>query len=73
MKISGIMQFQGMNASGVNLIREFQSNCPDVRITFNADFSAAIVEWESFSRLPYLIRLAAAVQVCNGSHLPPAA
>lgn len=70
MKISGIMQFQGVNASAVNLIREFQSSRPDVRITFNADLSSAIVEWESFNSLPHLIRLAAAVRESDGNHPP---
>lgn len=65
MKISGVMQFQGMSAAGINLVREFQRNRADLRITFTADLATAIVEWESFNNLTYLTRLAAAVHVAE--------
>ena len=65
MKISGIMQFQGMSAAGINLVRGFQLNHPDIPISFAADLATAIVEWESFNALSYLTRLAAAVQTCD--------
>lgn len=61
-KISGVVQLQGMSASGINLVREFQRNHSDVRITFSADLSAAKVEWESFGSLAHLVRLAASVK-----------
>ena len=64
MKISGVIQFQGMSASGINLIREFQRNHPDVRITFSADLSGVKIEWETFSNLARLTRLAASVETC---------
>lgn len=65
MKISGVMQFQGMSAAGINLIREFQRNHATPRITFTADLTTATVEWESFNTLSYLTRLAAAVQAAE--------
>lgn len=61
-KISGVVQFQGMEASGINLVREFQRNHSDVRIIFSADLSAAKVEWESFHSLARLTRLIATIQ-----------
>jgi hypothetical protein len=65
MKVSGIVQFHGMSAAGIDLVREFQRNHPDLRIIFNADISTAIVEWESFNSLANLTRLAASVQVSD--------
>lgn len=65
MKISGVVLFQRMNASAINLIREFQRNHADVRITFSASLSDAKVEWESLESLALLTRLAASVQSCD--------
>lgn len=65
MKISGIVQFEDMSAAGINLVREFQRNQSAVAITFTADLSTAIAEWESFNNLAHLTRLAAAVQVSD--------
>jgi hypothetical protein len=65
MKISGIVQFEGMSAAGINLVREFQRCHPAVGITFAANLSTAIAEWESFNNLAHLTRLAAAVQVSD--------
>ena len=69
MKISGVVQFQEMGAAGIDLVREFQRVHPDVRITYSADLSAAIVEWESFNNLAHLTRLAASVQI-SASKIP---
>ena len=65
MKITGVVQFQGMSASGINLLREFQLQHCDLNITFGSDLNSAIIEWESFSALTYVTRLAAAVYVCD--------
>lgn len=70
MKISGVVQFQAMSASGINLIREFQRNYPNIHITFSADFSAAVVEWKSFNSLDCLTRLAASVQASDQEPKP---
>lgn len=69
MIISGVVQFQGMSAAGINLVRDFQRKHPDVRINFSADLSSVIVEWESFNTLTYLTRLAAAVQISDSCSL----
>ena len=68
-KISGIMQFQRMNASGINLLREIQRSQPNVRIIFSDDLSGAVVEWESFNNLAQLTRLAASIE--TGESKPP--
>jgi hypothetical protein len=65
MKLSGIVKFQGMSAAGINLVREFQRNHPDLQMIFAADISTAIVEWESFNSLADLTRLAASVQASD--------
>lgn len=63
MNISGIMQFKGMSASGINLVREFQREYPAIRISFSPDLSGAVLEWDTFKNLSYLTRLAAAVMI----------
>lgn len=62
MKVSGIVHFQGLNSLGVNLLREFQRNHSDVRITFSADFSGAKAECSTANDLAHLCRLAASVE-----------
>lgn len=70
MKISGVVQFQAMSASAINLMREFQRNYPEIRITFSADLSAAFVEWESFKSLAQLAQLAESVQTSDQEPKP---
>lgn len=62
MKVSGVVQFQNMDASAVNLTREFQRNHSDVRITFSANLADAKLEWESLESLLLLSRLVASIQ-----------
>ena len=60
MKISGVLQFSELTASGGQLVQEFQHEHSDLSFQFAPN--SVSVRLESFANLASLIRLAAALE-----------
>ena len=67
MKLSGVVNFEGLSAGAVNVLREFQRTHPEVVITFSPDLSNATASWQSFESMSRLIRVAADAEIQKAS------
>jgi len=67
MKLSGVVNFEGLSAGAINVLREFQRTHPEVVITFSPDLSNATASWQSFESMSRLIRVAADAEIQKAS------
>ena len=59
MKISGVIHFNGLNATGAQILQEFErENIQGIRFAFGPSVDSAIVHWDSIAQLPVITRMA---------------
>jgi hypothetical protein len=59
MKISGVIHFNGLNATGAQILREFErKNIQGLRFTFGRSVDSAIIHWDSIAHLSLISHMA---------------
>ena len=65
MKVSGVVSFEGLTASGVRVLREFEAKkLPGLGFNFGPS-DRAVVRWDSVVRLAVISHMAALVTSCQ--------
>ncbi|HTA81141.1 MAG TPA: hypothetical protein VK720_16420 [Terracidiphilus sp.] len=59
MKISGVIRFDGLNATGAQILREFERNrIQGLGFTFGPSPDSVVVSWDASAQLPVILRMA---------------
>jgi hypothetical protein len=67
MKVSGVVNFEGLTSAGVRILREFENqNLPGLGFTFGSAPDRAVVRWDSIVRLTVNAHVAALVAKPSG-------
>lgn len=63
MTISGVVNFEGLSAAGLHVLREFENKeTPGIRFTFGPASDRAVVGWVSFPSLAVVAHMATLVE-----------
>jgi hypothetical protein len=59
MKISGVIHFNGLNATGAQILQEFErKNIQGLRFSFGPSADSAIIRWDSMAQLAVISHMA---------------
>lgn len=59
MKISGVIRFDGLNATGAQILREFERNkTQGLSFTFGPAPDSVVISWEASAQLSVILRMA---------------
>lgn len=59
MKISGVIRFDGLNATGAQILREFERNkIQGLSFIFGHAPDSAVISWDASAQLPVILRMA---------------
>lgn len=59
MKISGVIRFDGLNATGAQILREFERNrIQGFNFIFGPAPDSVVISWDASAQLPIILRMA---------------